>query len=95
MNRENIFRFLLMRSKKYTKKQRKLLNDIEKSREEINRCSIYFDTVNEPHLVDYAIHMEEAAKAKYMYLLNQAKKNGIKVNVENMFYEHKKIKKLS
>ena len=26
----------------------------------------------------YAIYMEEAAKAKYMYLLNEAKKGGLK-----------------
>ncbi|WP_446898195.1 DUF2508 family protein [Clostridium sp. LBM24168] len=95
MNKKNIFRFLLSKSSKYTKNQRKLLNDIERAREEIKRCSIYFDTVKEPHLVDYAIHMEEAAKAKYMYLLNEAKKNGIKVNTESMFKNSEVVKKSS
>lgn len=95
MNKRNIFRFLLSRSSRYTKNQRKLLNDIEKAREEIERCSVYFDTVKEPHLVDYAIHMEEAAKAKYMYLLNEAKRNGIKVDTKNIFENLQTVKKSS
>ncbi|MCH3965432.1 MAG: YaaL family protein [Clostridium sp.] len=95
MNKRNIFRFLISKSSRYTKNQRKLLNDIEKAREEIERCSAYFDTVKEPHLVDYAIHMEEAAKAKYMYLLNEAKRNGIKVDTKNIFESLQTVKKSS
>ena len=83
MNKKSIVRVLLMRNSKYTKQQKKLLRDIEDARQEIERCGIYFNTVKDSHLIDYAIHMEEAAKAKYIYLLSEAKKNGIKIKVEN------------
>jgi hypothetical protein len=74
-----------MKNSKYTLQQKKLLNDIEKAREELERCRIYFDFVKDPHLVDYAIYMEEAAKSKYMYLLNKVKKDGLKVKYEDVF----------
>lgn len=95
MNKRNIVKYILGINSKYTKNQRKLLKDIEKARQEIQRCSIYFDTVKEPHLVDYAIHMEEAAKSKYMYLLNEAKKSGIKINNESILENTLAIKKSS
>ncbi|MCI1945918.1 DUF2508 family protein [Clostridium luticellarii] len=85
MNKYNIAKYLIMKNSKYTLQQKKLLNDIEKAREELERCRIYFDFVKDPHLVDYAIYMEEAAKSKYMYLLNKVKKDGLKVKYEDVF----------
>lgn len=95
MNRKNIIKFLLAKKSTYTKEQKKLLNDIEEARQEITRCEIYFNKVKDPHLVDYAIHMEEAAKSKYMYLLSQAKKSNIKINTGNIFECSKQVKKSS
>ncbi|MBA5851809.1 DUF2508 family protein [Clostridium sp. cel8] len=95
MNKRNIIKLLFGKKLKYTKSQMKLLNDIEKAREEINKCNAYFDSVKDPYLVDYAIYMEKAAKAKYMYLLSQAKKNGIKASTENIIEGFYPIKKSS
>jgi hypothetical protein len=95
MNKYNIIKYLLAKNSKYTKNQKRLLNDINEAREELERCAIYFDTVKDPHLVDYAIYMEEAAKSKYMYLLNEVKKNGIDLNYNSMFPNLKKNKKSS
>lgn len=74
MNKYSVVQYLLRKSSKYTPKEKKLLKDIEMARQELERCRIYFDTVKDPHLVDYAIYMEEAAKARYMYLLNEIKR---------------------
>lgn len=95
MNKYNIVKYLVMKNSKYTLEQKRLLNDIEKAREELERCRIYFDSVKDPHLVDYAIYMEEAAKSKYMYLLNEVKKNGLKVDYKNVFPNFDENKKSS
>ena len=56
-----------------------LLNDIEQARKDLEYARMYFDLVKEPKLVDYAIYTEEAAKAKYVYLLLKAKEENIKL----------------
>jgi hypothetical protein len=71
---------------KYTEEQRELINSIEDAIEELNRARQYFEMANEPQLIDYAIHMEDAAKARFMYLLNQAKQSGI--TIENKFLQN-------
>ncbi|MHC6178329.1 DUF2508 family protein [Clostridium sp. JNZ X4-2] len=95
MNKYNIVKNLVMKNYKYTLHQKRLLDDIEKAREELERCRIYFDSVKDPHLVDYAIYMEEAAKSKYMYLLNEVKKDGLKVDYKNVFPNFDENKKPS
>lgn len=74
-------------SSKYTVEQKRLLNAIDKARKDLKLAREYFNVVNDPRLVDYAIYMEEALKAKYMYLLNEAKKSGLKVYGENILHE--------
>lgn len=69
---------LLIRKSKYTSEQKKLLNSIEKAREDLEVARGYFNSVDDPRLIDYAIYREEAAKARYMFLLNEAKKSGLK-----------------
>jgi hypothetical protein len=39
---------------------------------------MYLDSVTDPDLVDHAIYSMEAAEKKYIYLLKQAKKDGLK-----------------
>lgn len=86
MDRKGIARYLIKKSK-YTEEQRQLLKSVDKAREDLNVARQYFNTVNDPRLVDYAIYMEEAAKAKYMYLLNEAKKAGLKVQADTIIKE--------
>lgn len=81
MDKGVIAQYIIKKSKSQKdKKEMHLLEDIEKARWELENFRRYFDTVKDPRLVDYAIYMEEAAKAKYVYLLNKAKKDGLRIN---------------
>ncbi|AWI07520.1 YaaL family protein [Clostridium drakei] len=73
----------------YTEEQKRLLYAIDKAREDLKNAVEYFELVNDPRLVDYAIYMEEAAKAKYAYLLNEAKKSNLKVISSDILKEVK------
>ncbi|MFD3155311.1 YaaL family protein [Haloimpatiens sp. FM7330] len=79
MNRRKVLNNLF-RNVKYTKEERELLESIEDARYEWQIAREYFQQVDDSKLVDYAIYKEEAAKARYVYLLNQAKVKNIKVN---------------
>lgn len=79
MDKGVIAQYIIKKSKSQKdKREMHLIEDIEEAREELKNLRQYFDTVNDPRLVDYAIYMEEAAKAKYDYLLNKAKKNKLR-----------------
>jgi hypothetical protein len=54
-----------------------LEEEIKKSYQEWQKAQQYFECVTEPELIDHAIFLEEAAKRKYIYLLNKAKNQGI------------------
>ncbi|MBV7275542.1 YaaL family protein [Clostridium thailandense] len=86
MNKKTIAS-LLIRKSKYTSEQKKLLNSIEKAREDLEVAREYFNSVDDPRLIDYAIYREEAAKARYMFLLNEAKKNGLKATEKDSLKE--------
>lgn len=86
MDRIKIANYLVKKSK-YTEDQKRLLNAVDKAIEDLNIARQYFNAVNDPRLVDYAIYTEEAAKAKYMYLLNEAKKAGLKVHGDTILKE--------
>lgn len=83
MNKKAIIDYLY-RNVKYTKEHKELIEAIEEAREEMERASQYFEMVSSPMLVDHAIHSEDAARTKFMYLLNQAKELGIRVDM-NIF----------
>ncbi|CUH95655.1 hypothetical protein P22_1729 [Propionispora sp. 2/2-37] len=51
---------------------------VEQARKEWLYAQQYFNNVNEPDLVEYAIYLIKASEKKYNYLLKQAKKEGIK-----------------
>lgn len=77
MDKTKIIRILT--SKISTDNNRSLINDIEEARKNLECARMYFDLVKDPKLVDYAIYTEEAAKAKYVYLLLKAKEENIKL----------------
>jgi hypothetical protein len=79
MNRFAIVEFLSNKIK-YTEDQKELIKAIEEAREGLYRARQYFEMVTDPQLVDYAIYMEQAAKSRFTYLLNEAKENGIRLN---------------
>ena len=55
----------------------RLADEIREAHQEWVRAQKYFQWVSDPELVDHAIFTEEAARRKYIYLLNQAKNQGI------------------
>lgn len=56
------------------KKDPTLIEEIERAQKEWKEARNYFNIVSEPELVDYATYKIEAARVKYMYLLNKAKR---------------------
>lgn len=52
-----------------------LVEDIKKAVEELENIRRYFEMVEEPELIDYAIYREKAALMQLSYLLKKAKKN--------------------
>ena len=64
-----------------------LLESIDSVVSEINNIRRLFENASDPKLIDYAIYMEEALKAKYIYLLKEAKEKGIQDKYINLIYE--------
>ncbi len=62
----------------------KFLEQLSQAHEEWHNAELYFQSVTEPDLIDYAIYKMEASRTKYIYLLKQAREMGIKAeNVSN------------
>ncbi|MFW6381355.1 MAG: DUF2508 family protein [Bacillota bacterium] len=57
------------------KKEAGLKEDIERAHRQWQQARHYFDNVSEPELIDHATYLIQAARIKYMYLLNKAKDN--------------------
>lgn len=55
-----------------------MLAVIEQARREWLNTDRYFDCVSDPALIDHAILLKGAAQKKYMYLLRQARLEGLK-----------------
>ncbi len=47
--------------------------DVKRAYAEMKAAENYFDNVNDPDLIDYAIYDLEAAKKKYAYMLKKAR----------------------
>jgi hypothetical protein len=55
-----------------------ILSLIEDARREWLQARAYFDSVLEPDLVEHAVYVSKAAETRYMYLLKQAREQGLK-----------------
>lgn len=82
---------LLNNKMKYDLEQKDIIAAIEEARKELQACRDYFELVNEPDLIDYAIYKEAAAKSKYIYLLAQAKKLNIRINGFSIYTGKEKV----
>ena len=58
----------------------KIIRAIEETNREIDVAKSIFDNVDDSLLIEAAIYKEEAAKKRYSYLINEARKKSIKVN---------------
>lgn len=61
-----------------------LQDAVEKARRDWLQARLYFDNVTEPDLIDHAIYCIEAAEKKYVYLLKQARSQGLRVSFDEM-----------
>lgn len=50
---------------------------VEQARQEYLNAQYYYDTVTDEDLIDHAVYLMHAAEKKYMYLLKQARAQGI------------------
>lgn len=86
MDKGKVVRYLMNRLD-YTKEQRDIIEAIADARQELQIAIAYFDMVNESKLIDYAIYMENAATARYTYLLSEARRLEVKVDCSYMIEE--------
>ncbi|MGE5629188.1 MAG: DUF2508 family protein [Solirubrobacterales bacterium] len=75
----------------YSKEQKLLLKAIGQAVEEINLARWYFESVDDPRLVDFAIYKEAAAKAKYGYLIYEAKQKGLEVRYSSFLMTENQV----
>jgi len=57
--------------------QADMLSLIEDARKEWLAAKNYFDNVSDPDLIDHAVFVSQAAEKRYMYLLKQARSQGL------------------
>ena len=57
--------------------EQEMLSLIDEARREWLASKNYFDNVLDPDLVDHAVYVSQAAEKKYMYLLKQARNQGL------------------
>lgn len=76
---------VLKRGKNYSKEEKDIIRCIMEAEEEIKKARMFFEMAKEQELIDYAIYSEQAAKSKYMYFLNKAKEQNIKIKYNYIF----------
>lgn len=54
-----------------------LLALVEEARREWEDARGYFNSVSDPDLIDHAVYVNQAAEKRFMYLLKQARSQGI------------------
>lgn len=75
----------------YTDEQREVIESIYETLKELECARAFFEVVSEPKLVEVAIHSEDTVRAKYSYLLSEAKRLNIKLDSEYLFKDLRHI----
>ncbi len=52
-----------------------LVEDVKQAYSDLKAAENYFDNVDDPDLIDFAIYDLEAAKKKYAYMLKKARED--------------------
>ncbi|MBC8061828.1 MAG: DUF2508 family protein [Clostridiaceae bacterium] len=71
---------------KLSVEDKEIMNAIEIAKIEWENAEKFFQFVKEPDMVDYAIHLQNAASVRYMHLLRMAKNK----NISGNYYEFMK-----
>jgi len=57
--------------------EHEMLSLIDEAQREWVAAKNYFDNVSDPDLIDHAVYVSQAAEKRYMYLLKQARSQGL------------------
>ena len=76
----NIYNRVNQTSNQEADENEELAKCVKQAYEEWQTAENFFHSVTDPDLVDHAIYKLEATKARYIYLLKQAKANGTRMN---------------
>lgn len=79
MNRKKVIEYLTNKSDELSV-YRKLIEEMEIAKMEINVARSMFNNVNDDALIEVAIYSENVARKRYDYLLSIAKAKGISVD---------------
>ncbi|HZK57121.1 MAG TPA: DUF2508 family protein [Clostridia bacterium] len=63
-----------------TGEEKELVQCVLQAYEEWQSAENFFHSVSDPDLIDHAIYKLEASKTRYVYLLKQAKAEGIRID---------------
>jgi len=74
------------RNMKLSIEDKEIINAIEIAKIEWENAEKYFQYAKEPQMVDYAIHLQNAASVRYMHLLRMARDN----NISSNYYDNMK-----
>lgn len=81
MDKANVLSILEQKAKEAgfdDEEKKKILVEIENAKQELESARLYFETVKDPGLIEYAIYKEAAANSRYCYLLSLARKKNIR-----------------
>ena len=90
MNRENILGYLLDQTDN-PKNYRRLLDEMEIAKAEIDVARSMFNNVDDDDLIEVAIYSENVARKRYDYLLSIARAKGINVSYDYIAEKNLKI----
>ena len=86
MNRKKIIEILLSTTK-YTDEQKDIIMQLEEAKLEWESSKEYFQVVDDPKLVDYAIYREDQSKSRYIYFLLEARRKDVTIDASYMIEE--------
>lgn len=92
MDRKKIIE-ILFSTLEYTEDEKDIIIQLEEAKIEWESAKHFFQVVDDPKLVDYAIYREDQSKAKYMYFLLEARRKDITINASYMIEELDAINK--
>lgn len=78
--------FLLGRDREMVSKAQRqaLAEEVENARREWEAARRLLDNVTDPRLIDYAIFAAGAAEKRYMYLLDEARRHGVRADAVHL-----------
>lgn len=76
----NLYNKISQTKDQKTDEGEELVQCVIKAHEEWQSAEKFFHSVSDPDLIDHAIYRLEASKARYVYLLKQAKAEGIRTD---------------